>query len=56
MLIGLIAAVAIYWLVVWALSMITRKLEDFSERMQQYNALMDELDEIDGEREKEDNV
>ena len=55
MLIGLIAAVAIYWAVVWVLSRAARKLEDFSERMQQYNALMDELDEID-EKEKEDKV
>ena len=56
MLIGVIAAVAIYWLVVWALSRVMRKLEDNIERMHEYNALMDELDEIDGEREKEDNV
>lgn len=56
MLIGLMAAVIVYWIVVWALSRITRKLEDSIERMHEYNALMDELDEIDGEREKEDNV
>ena len=55
MLIGIMAAVIIYWLVVWALSYIARKLEDFCERMQ--TALMDELDENgDGEQKEEEKV
>lgn len=56
MLIGIIAAVAIYGLVVGALSRITQRLEDGIERMHEYNALMDELDEIDGETKEEENV
>lgn len=53
MLIGIMAAVIIYWLVVWALSYIAQKLEDFCERMQ--TALMDELDE-NGEQKEEEKV
>lgn len=53
MLIGIMTAVIIYWLVVWALSYIARKLEDFCERMQ--TALMDELDE-NGEQKEEEKV
>ena len=56
MLIGIIAAVAIYLLCTWVLSTIMRRLEDNIERMHEYNALMDELDEIDGETEKGENV
>lgn len=50
------AAVIIYWLVVWMLSRITQRLEDDIEKMHEYNALMDELDEIDGETKEEENV
>lgn len=53
MLIGIMAAVIIYGLVVWALSYIARKLEDFCERMQ--TALMDELGE-NGEQKEEEKV
>ena len=59
MLIGIIAAVVIYWAIVCVLSRVTCKLEDAIERMHEYNALMDELDELDeldGEQKEEENV
>lgn len=52
MLIGVIIATLVF-LCIHGLSVIVRQFEDFCERMDRYEALMDELDEITEEKEEE---